>query len=203
MKKLILALVCFGLPASASATLIGVSGELSSAGFGAQIIDAPASVIDDTAEASYLQAFDEAQGVLLTSDLAVDGGLILAGTVVNSHMVFLEVDGNARTSHGATFEFDGDVLGVMSDRNGNLEAASSALLGAAGTIYPAAFSARGLEGNDSYSFIGSSISVDFTVTEPGDWIRVVTASEVPEPSTVVLLGLALAGFVTARKRANA
>jgi len=75
--------------------------------------------------------------------------------------------------------FDGPILGVMSDAGGTLEAASSGILGATGTTYPGAFSARGMEGGDSYSVAGNQITVTMTASEPGDWIRVVTADTPP------------------------
>ena len=171
---------------------------------GPDIIAAPPSVIDDLpgAENSHQQAFNERQGVLLASDLAVDGGWIPLGTVVNSHMIFLNTHGNASGSDTQTWAFDGPVLGVMSDVNGNLEALSNAILGAPGTAYPAAFNYRGLESNDSYSVAGNAITVAMRVTEPGDWIRVVTAPpRVPEPGAVALVGLGTlaVGWLRARR----
>jgi hypothetical protein len=146
---------------------------------GPDIIAAPASIIDDPPGATndHQQAFDEAQGVLLAANLTVDGGIIPAGTVVDSHMIFLNTDGNTFATDNQTWTFDGFILGVMSDQSGTLEVASSALLGAPGTVYPAApFNARGMESNDSYLVAGNQITVVMSVTEPGDWIRVVTAA---------------------------
>ena len=63
---------------------------------------------------------------------------------------------------------------------------------------PAApFPARGLESNDSYSIAGSSITVSMGVTEPGDWIRVIT--RVPEPTSLAPVGAGFAG--ACRRRA--
>jgi hypothetical protein len=143
---------------------------------GPDIIAAPDSVIDDPPGATntHQQAFDERQGVLLVADLDVDGGTIPAGTYVNSHMIFLNTEvGSA--SDTQTWTFDGVILGVMSDQWGTLEIASTPLLGAPGTDYPAvAFNARGMEGSDSYSVSGNQITVNMWVSEPGDWIRVIT-----------------------------
>ncbi len=165
--------------------------------YGQDIIAAPASVADDTpgAENFHQQAFDEQQGVLLASDLQVDGGFISSGTRVDSHMIFLNSPGNQFISDlGVKWTFDGTILGVMSDARGLLETASNSILGASGTTYPGAFSARGMEGGDSYSYSGNSIVVSMLVSEPGDWIRVVTATQIPEPMSAGLLLLGLAGL---------
>jgi hypothetical protein len=147
---------------------------------GPDIIPAPDSVIDDSPGATndHEQGFNEKQGVLLAAPLEVDDGVFIpAGTWVNSHMIFLNTDGDTAASDvGVVWTFDGPVLGVMSKNNGSLEVASSPILGAAGTTYPAApFQARGLEAGDGYSVSGNTITVSMNVTEPGDWIRVVTA----------------------------
>lgn len=171
---------------------------------GPDIIAAPASVIDDPPGATNTnqQAFNERQSVLLASDLAVDGGTISAGTRVNSHMIFLNTRGTGRTRDlNVTWGFDGAILGVMSDSGGNLEAASNAILGAPGTFYPGSFATRGFESDDSYTINGNLLTVSMTVTEPGDWIRVVSA--VPVPAAVWFLGSGLVALVgVARRRRN-
>lgn len=210
------ATVCAVSASSALAALVSVTGPLSSDGTAAAIIAAPTDILDDLVTNTGMQGFDERQNVLLTAPLSVDGGTIAAGTRVDSHMIFLNSDGNGRLEHfGVTWTFARNILGVMSDSGGTLEAASTAFLGAPGTNYtvtgpatgPAApFGARGLEGNngtglgsDGYFFSGNVLTIGMEVTEPGDWVRVVTAP-IPVPAALPLLVGALGGLGLLRAR---
>jgi LPXTG-motif cell wall-anchored protein len=171
---------------------------------GPDVIPAPASVVDSSAASppgasnNHQQAFDERQGVTLTAPLAVDNGSIPVGTVVDSHMIFLNVPDRAQgvSDFNKTWTFSKPVIGVMSDGNGALEVQSSAILGAAGTLYPQApFGARGIEpaansgrgaggvNGDGYTIKGNAITVGMSVAQPGDWIRVITEGTItPAPT---------------------
>jgi hypothetical protein len=201
------------LSTSAQATLISVAGPASSAGTAPAIIGAPDHILDDFVFNTGMQGFDEAQGVTTSVAHGIDGGgSIPAGTVVDSHMIFLNSDGTTRLSHSSVdWVFSGAILGIMSDSGGALEAASTFELGNPATNYtmtfvgggPAApFANRGLEGNngtglgsDGYALLNpTTLRVGMIVTEPGDWIRVVTATAIPEPSTLALFAIGLAGL---------
>lgn len=188
------------------AALVSVAGPNSSAGTAPMIISAPQFAQNGLVFNSGQQGFDERQDVLLLAPLDTDDGVgaIATGTRVSSHMIFLNKEsGVAGTlSHSnVDWTFDGEILGVMSDRDGNLEAASTPILGAPGTTYQAPFSARGMEG-DSYLIMAGlkTLRVNMAVGQPGDWIRVVTASAIPLPAAFWLFGTALIGFIGYSRR---
>jgi hypothetical protein len=182
---------------------------------GASIIDAPADITSSGATNLVIQAFNEASGVILGHDLAVDNGSISAGNVVDSHMIFLNSPEGISVSGGFTalglisFTFSTAILGVMSDSKGLLEIASSYVpgtlthyLGAEGTLYPVDwYYSRGMERTDLYEIAGNTIRLRMGVTSPGDWIRVVTAAPVPLPPSVWLFlgALGLTGLSRLRR----
>lgn len=192
---------------SVQAAIVSVAGGTSTLGATASIIAAPSDALDSTVTNSAQQGFDEMQGVILGSALSIDGGgTIAAGTRVDSHMIFLNISNNISSAvyhNGVRWGFSGNILGVMSDSGGTLEAASTATLGAAGTNYPGAgFAARGMEGADGYIINGAFLTVDMGVTQPGDWIRVVTVSAIPLPAALPLYaaGVVILGYLGWRRK---
>ena len=200
------------LTGRANGALIGVSGPLSNLSIQPEIIAAPNHALDDIALNFGMQGFNEAQGVLTTVPHTHDFGVIAPGTLVDSHMIFLNSPDQWVINHyEVDWTFSGKIIGVMSDIGGYLEAASTFELGAPGTNYtmpftlptgfdsgPAApFHLRGMETEtgDSYTLLGpSTLRVNMIVTEPGDWIRVVTVVPVPGAVLLGILGLGVAGL---------
>lgn len=216
LKLFLIAAFALLVADSAKAALVSVNGVVSLRGDTAAIIANPADVTDGAAGANALgqRGFNEVQNFLLPVDITLDGGVvIMAGTVISSHMIFLNnsiADSQVLNRHlGVEWTFDGNILGVMSDYNGFLEVATNPLLGALGTIYPVAgFQARGIESDDSYSFLLNVLTFNSNIRQPGDWIRVITLSSggnpIPEPATALLLGGAgLLGAMRRRSRKSA
>lgn len=174
-------------------------------------IIAAVSVQEDSPTNSAQQGFNEMQGVVLSRDITVDGGIISQGTRVDSHLIFLNTQGGTRADDRQQWGFDGDILGVMSNSNGSLMKASNDLLAAFGDYFTTGsslpFNAAGLESNnilngDGYTFLGSVLDLRMVVTEPGDWIRVVTVSQVPVPAALWLFAPALMGLIGMRRKSK-
>lgn len=187
-------------------TPLGFASLISVTGDGSILGNAPNRVGNNNETNTEQWGFNEQQGILLTTDLAVDGGTIPAGTWVDSHMIFLNQPRDPQSGSLATrarWTFSGIILGVMSDQGGTLEAASNSLLGATGTLYPGSFGNRGMENNDGYLGVGTSVlGVRMIVTQPGDWIRVVTRSAaVPDAgSSLALFAMALGALMAFARR---
>jgi hypothetical protein len=141
---------------------------------------------------------------------------VAAGTQVDSHLLYFDPL-NERSVQNVTFTFSGTILGVIveSDRFYNAahgftdyfvssDSLRNPLTPAAN--YPTShFNNRGLEmGNPndslSVSISGDTVTVvEFDASNPGDQVRVLTAS-VPEPSTFVAFGVPLLLFLARVKK---
>jgi len=199
---------------AAVVSLDNISGEYSG---GVYINDQIPNPVAAKPNNNRLIAWDEIQGITLTSDLNLDWGVgsstIDAGTTVSSH--YIQWDPSYRASVYGTASFDADILGFIYKDN-SLDSTDS-LLGRAGIVYND-FRARGLEGNPfsgtlSKDYIanvtGQSFDFHFKATNPGDWVRVVTTgsvgatvSAIPEPSSYMMMlgGLGLISLMAKRRR---
>ncbi|MCU4137855.1 MAG: hypothetical protein MW689_001426 [Thermodesulfobacteria bacterium] len=160
----------------------------------------------------YIRVFDEKQNYVLEEDLYVDlfvttGGIfdseddltfgtIPAGTHINSHLVHFDPIGYNTTILEGSITFDQKIIGVILKLN-SLQ--NSDFLGFADTFDNG--SLRGLEwGYDSFVISDDlkTLSMHLHTNVHLDNIRILT--EVPIPSTLLLLGSGLFGLVGMRKR---
>ncbi len=188
---------------------------------------APASVMQGAVQSNtQATAFQEKQGLTLTDALPVDvsapgtysaavsltPGSIAAGSKVDSFMFYTDPINNTGEKFAGSLTLDSNILGLIVLTKSLNQ--TDALLGAAGTTYPATDPNRGLEifgtGDDSLTLSSDrrTVTFDFHTTGSVDEVRVVTsAAPVPEASTMVSLGLLLAlsagGLVVAAKRRKA
>ncbi|OUR71356.1 hypothetical protein A9Q78_09890 [Methylophaga sp. 41_12_T18] len=204
MKRFVVLLTALLLSFQTHAALVSHAG--------ADII-AAVSVQEDSPINTHQQGFNEKQSVYLTSAINVDGGTIAAGQTVDSHLIFLnsKSSGNNYIDDSQQWKFDGAILGVMSNKSGSLMNATNGLFAAFNNYFTTGsslpFNAAGLEQNniltgDGYFINGLLLDVRMEVTEPGDWIRVITASAVPVPAAILLFAPALLGFLGLRRKAT-
>ena len=207
MKKFLILLSALLLSVQAQAALVSVGAE--------GLIIAPVTVQKNSV-LSYAangitfaqNGFNEVQGHTLASSINVEDTTIAAGTKVDSHLIFLKTDGTGLT-RTARWTFDGDILGVMVDQSGTQMAATNNLF-AFGNYFSDStptFNFLGLELNnntDGYIFPNSkAITIKMYVNSPGDWMRVITRSAVPEvpvPAALFMFAPALLGFLGLRRK---
>src|SRR5881397_2973497 len=117
------------------ADILSVTGPNSSQNTPPVILSTPPPDVTDHCVSNLgQQGFNEKQQVTTTKGWSVDGGTIPQGTMyVNSHMVFMNEPDQPviNLSHSnVIWTFDFPIIGVMSDSNGNFEAASTPDFGA-------------------------------------------------------------------------
>ncbi len=176
--------------------IIGGQATSSAGGTFLQLDPPPAVVGPDTFQSPDLIAFDEQQDVLLTESLTLGDGRVLgAGSVVSSHyVVFDPLEGAAVDGFVL---FDEPIVAIIGGPNG-LELTAQ-VFGAPGTSYSVS-NAIGPEGNGGPGGAGDQVGVapgnrqrlNFTAgaISPGDHVRVLTGSLVPEPAGALSFAIA-------------
>lgn len=220
MKRAILvaAAMVFSSVLAASATTVTVTGSA------VELSPVPLNVTNGApGDNNNILWFQEASNVLVTADQAGLGGTsISTGQRVDSYMIFLNRADSSNTllNATATFEFSTQVLGIFGNErtsSGNDLDATDYL--ASMTIYTD-FNSRGIENNndgslvaplraggapnDEITFDGASkVELTFYVTQPGDWVRVVTVTAVPLPAALPLMLVGLGGLAFVARRRSA
>lgn len=145
--------------------------------------------IDAFAPGTYNQLGD-----LITANLAV-------GTLVRSHYIHFDVSPQSSATIQGRVRFDSSIIGVIVvNESGARHLDDSDFLGAP-TLFTHGNNNRGLEfATDAFriTISGDTIEFDLSITQPGDFIRVLTAGDVPAPGALSVAGLSL--LCVARRR---
>ncbi len=167
------------------------------------------TVGNDTFQSPDLYGFDEGQNIAISTNINVDiladgsgSGVVASGSTVASHYIFFDPQSNS--SQIGSVSFDSNILGVITSST-NL-AASDFLINTGVTYLNSTL--RGLEGGDAVTITGlQTISVNWTASTPGDYIRVLTtfspgASVVPVPAAVWFFGTGLLSLLSISRLKN-
>lgn len=212
MSKIGIAFLAVGAHAvSAGASIIGVSGHVQ------HIAPPPDARLNALTSAEFVRVWDERQGVVLEHALRVDAtasglynaagdlvpSLLSAGTTISSHYIHFDSPGSDHASANGVVTFDADILGVIcvGDTHAAHDLDDSDYL-SAGTIYSTGIGNRGMElsGKEFFEISADhrSISFSFHISNPGDYVRVITAVPTPGTCALAATGMTLIG----RRRRN-
>lgn len=174
---------------------------------GAVQLTAPLSDVrpDQTENNQTIWLFPEKTGYVLTTPVTVNitapGSYssyppspvttLPAGTKVDVYFMHFDPGPLVRLQGSVTF--DSPILGVIVR---DTQLLASNFLGAPTTTYPNSGTKLGLEnGDDKVHLSGDmkTLSVDWLANFPGDRIRIITASAIPEPTSLLLFAVGIAG----------
>ncbi len=131
---------------------------------------------------------------------------VVSGTRIASYYVHFDSPASSEASISGSITFDEQILGVIVIGDGGATAQlldASDFLGAPGTIYPTGLTNRGMElspNGDRFRISADlrTVEFNFSIGNPGDYIRVVTAA-IPSPGAGGLMALAALGASRRRR----
>jgi len=193
----------------AGAAIVAVGGQVTQI---AQPLNAQFNVLTNPTTA---YCWDEIQNFALDRVVAIDafapgtynqfGDLITAnlgvGTLVRSHYIHFDVSPQSSASIQGRVRFDSNIIGVIVvNESGSRHLDDSDFLGAP-TLFTHGNDNRGLEfATDAFriTILGDTIEFDLSITQPGDFIRVLTQGDIPAPGALSVVGLGL--FCISRRK---
>jgi hypothetical protein len=210
MDTLILRVGVFGLVcATGFAAIISTTGQVS-------IISPPPSVVVNTGLLSNTTEFlfQETANFVLPSAVEVNAtlpgtynsnasltpGSIPSGTDVDSYYLHSNSVDATNQSYSGSITFSTPVLGlIVLDAQ---FASSNGILGAPGTAYSSSGQGYELGSPDVISLSADRLTVTFSnsLSTASDDVRIITASPVPEPATVILSAIGLGWVAVLRRR---
>lgn len=127
--------------------------------------------------------------------------VIAAEQHVASHFIHFDSPGSQAERARGTVTFDSEILGVIAVNEENQRDLDNSDFLGAPTLFSHGNSNRGLEFSatgDRFSISpdGKTIEFNFSISSPGDYMRVVT--KVPTPGSIALLGAS--GLIATRRR---
>lgn len=196
--------------ACSNAAILGTFGQVNQI---AQPADAQLDVLTTT---SFAYCWNEVQDVALSQNVWVNafapgnynspGSLtntqIAQGTFVRSHYIHFDAPPGGSGAIQGFVKFDRPIIGVIVlNIPGFRHLDDSDFLGAP-TLFTSASDFRGMEmTNDSFTITASGDTLQFSmgISQPGDFIRVLTEGDVPAPGTLGLAGISLLGLSRRRR----
>jgi hypothetical protein len=175
----------------------------------ATLVSAPTSDVVPTDLTSNKTAYlwNEQTGLVLSSAVSVSmkkpgtanktlgfqpsSGTITAGTDVDTYLIHSDPRLDSSKEYKGSITFSTAILGIIDTTKGL--SATDAALGSLTTTYPGTSTDRGMEGSDSISWSGNTLTFDFKTSTHVDEVRVLVANT-PEPATLTLLGIGIAGM---------
>lgn len=205
MKTICLGFAAFvGLAASGSeAAILGTFGQVSQI---AQPADAQLDVLTTT---SFAYCWNEAQDFVLDRNVWVNahapgsynspGSLVntqvLQGTYVRSHYIHFDAPPGGSGAIQGFVKFDRPIIGVIVLNTPAFRHLDDSDFLGTPTLFTSGSDFRGMEmTNDSFTITvaGDTIQFSMGISQPGDFIRVLTEGDVPAPGALSLACLMLA-----------